>query len=147
MIFVDIKEFAQKTIQRFGTHDPFDICNQLGIVILYLPLGRMRGYCYSNENGKVVVLHDGLAEHEARVVCAHELGHVLLHPNLNRIYLDTSTFVCERKLENEVNAFAVCLLFPDDNELLENCSTISELSIYMGVRLELAQLRSMYIGV
>ena len=101
---MDIKEFAQKTIQRFGTHDPFDICNQLGIVILYLPLGRMRGYCYS-------------------------------------------TFVCERKLENEVNAFAVCLLFPDDNELLENCSTISELSIYMGVRLELAQLRSMYIGV
>ena len=119
---MDIKEFAQKTIQRFGTHDPFDICNQLGIVILYLPLGRMRGYCYSNENGKAVVLHDGLAEHEARVVCAHELGHVLLHPNLNRIYLDT-------------------------NELLENCSTISELSIYMGVRLELAQLRSMYIGV
>ena len=116
---MDIKEFAQKTIQRFGTHDPFDICNQLGIVILYLPLGRMRGYCYSNENGKVVVLHDGLAEHEARVVCAHELGHVLLHPNLNRIYLDTSTFVCERNLENEVNAFAVCLLFPDDNELLE----------------------------
>lgn len=88
---MDIKEFAQKTIQRFGTHDPFDICNQLGIVILYLPLGRMRGYCYSNENGKAVVLHDGLAEHEARVVCAHELGHVLLHPNLNRIYLDTST--------------------------------------------------------
>ena len=82
MIFVDIKEFAQKTIQRFGTHDPFDICNQLGIVILYLPLGRMRGYCYSNENGKVVVLHDGLAEHEARVVCAHELGHVLLHPKM-----------------------------------------------------------------
>ena len=60
---MDIKEFAQKTIQRFGTHDPFDICNQLGIVILYLPLGRMRGYCYSNENGKAVVLHDGLAEY------------------------------------------------------------------------------------
>ena len=53
---MDIKEFAQKTIQRFGTHDPFDICNQLGIVILYLPLGRMRGYCYSNENGKDVFL-------------------------------------------------------------------------------------------
>ena len=99
------------------------------------------------ESGKAVVLHDGLAEHEARVVCAHELGHVLLHPKLNRIYLDTSTFVCERKLENEVNAFAVCLLYPDDSELLENCSTLSEMSVYMGVRLELAQLRSTYIGM
>lgn len=142
---MDIKAFAQETIQHFGTQDPFAICQQLGIEILFLPLGRMRGYCYSNKNGTAVVLHNELSEHEARVVCAHELGHVLLHPRLNRIYLDTSTFICEQKLENEVNTFAVCLLYPDDNELLENCSTISEMSAYMGVRLELAQLRSLYI--
>lgn len=139
--------FCAGDYTAFGTQDPFAICQQLGIEILFLPLGQMRGYCYSNENGTAVVLHNELSEHEAYVVCAHELGHVLLHSNLNRIYLDTSTFVCERKLENEVNAFAVCLLYPDDSELLEHCSTISEMSVYMGVRLELAQLRSVYIGI
>ena len=144
---MDVKKFALKTLADYGTNDPFEICRQLGIEMLYLPLGRMRGYCYKNEDGQAIVLNDNLDEHEAGVVCAHELGHVLLHANLNRIYLDASTFICERKLENEVDAFAVCLLYPDDEELLENCSTVSEMSVYMGVRIELAQLRSTYIGI
>lgn len=55
-----------------------------------------------------------LAEEEARFVCAHELGHAMLHQGYNRIFMDSATLFVTNRFEIEANRFAADLLLPDD---------------------------------
>ena len=50
-----------------------------------------------------------------RYVCAHELGHVLLHTELNSVFIQEETGFIPDKLEAEADYFAACLLL--DGEL------------------------------
>jgi Zn-dependent peptidase ImmA (M78 family) len=49
-----------------------------------------------------------------RFVCAHELGHAVLHPKSNTPFLRANTLFSVEKLELEANTFAVELLLPDE---------------------------------
>lgn len=49
-----------------------------------------------------------------RFVCAHELGHAVLHPRSNTPFLRANTLFSVEKLEVEANTFAVELLLSDD---------------------------------
>ena len=55
--------------------------------------------------------------------CAHELGHSILHPNVNPPFLRKHTLFSIDKIERQANAFAVELLLPD--EFLDECSDIN----------------------
>ena len=52
-------------------------------------------------------------------VCAHELGHMLLHKKANALFMDSRTYFVSSKYENEANAFAAELLIPD-SFIIEN---------------------------
>ena len=56
-----------------------------------------------------------------RFVCAHELGHAVMHPKANTPFMKRSTYFSIDKIEREANRFAVELLIPD-----------SELKNYVG---------------
>ena len=45
-----------------------------------------------------------------RTVCAHELGHAVLHTHANTPFLRKNTFFSVDKLEIEANTFAALLL-------------------------------------
>jgi Zn-dependent peptidase ImmA (M78 family) len=62
-----------------------------------------------------------------RFVCAHELGHAVLHPKSNTPFLRANTLFSIEKLEVEANTFAVELLLPDD--VIAQCQN-SDLTIY-----------------
>jgi Zn-dependent peptidase ImmA (M78 family) len=47
-------------------------------------------------------------------VCAHELGHAILHAKINTPYLSAYTLFSVAKIERQANTFAVELLLPDD---------------------------------
>ena len=49
-----------------------------------------------------------------RQVCAHELGHAILHRKINTIFLDTYTYIVTDKLEIQANMFAAELLIQDE---------------------------------
>ena len=78
---------------------------------------------------------------KARFVCAHELGHSLLHKNLNRIFMDVNTNMVTSRYENEADRFAVDLLFDDyDLKDLLECTT-STVAECLDISYELAEYR------
>ena len=49
-----------------------------------------------------------------RVVCAHELGHAMLHPRANTPFMRKNTLFSVDRMEKQANTFAAELLIPDD---------------------------------
>ena len=102
-----IKELARQLAERFGTADPFALCAALDITVLPvgLPPG-VRGFYGCVHGARILYLNGALEENERRTVCAHELGHALLHEGHNALFLRERTdFVMER-YEREADLFA-----------------------------------------
>ncbi len=120
-----IYKTAQSLVRRFGTSDPFEIAEGLGIELTYSDrLERLSGrYMYILRNAYIVI-NSNLSEERQRIVCAHELGHDRLHRAMaaksgviNEIgFLDMTT-----RPEYEANVFAGELLYSDGEiaELIE----------------------------
>lgn len=109
------KALAKSLVQRFNTRNPFAIADALGYLIIYAPLVGVRGFYQYIKRCHIIYLDTGLEENEARFVCAHELGHSLLHKGCNRIFMDTKTHLLSSRYEQEADRFAVDLLFSDDD--------------------------------
>ena len=78
----------------------------------------------------------------SRVVCAHELGHDMLHRELSGGGIRENTlFLNNNKTEREANLFASEILIPDDDILsaLSECDNIKRLSAQLGLPSELIQ--------
>lgn len=138
---MDIKRLAEKLVGRFGTRDPFKIAGELGYTIIYAPLVGVRGFYQYLKRCHIIYLDPGLDEATARFVCAHELGHSLLHRGFNRIFMDTRTFIVTGRYETEANQFSVDLIYSDEELqpfLSRNCECAAA---YMGVSNVLAAYR------
>lgn len=103
------KRTAMSLVRKFGTRDPFRIAEALGITVVRVPLSGIRGFYHYMKRCKLIYIDTDLSEADARFVCAHELGHVLLHRGYNRIFMDTHTYFAVNKFEVEANRFAVDL--------------------------------------
>lgn len=136
-----IKRLADGLVEKFGTRDPFRIAEELGYTIIYTPLVGVRGFYQYLKRCHIIYLDSKLDEIAARFVCAHELGHSFLHKGLNRIFMDTRTFIVTGRYETEANRFAVDLIYSDE-DLQPYLSRGSEYAAdYMGVSLDLAAYR------
>ncbi|MBQ8533695.1 MAG: ImmA/IrrE family metallo-endopeptidase [Clostridia bacterium] len=95
--------------------DPFAAAEALGITVLFLELPDCtKGICYEVQNHKIIILSNTLSKGEARYFCAHELGHAVLHPELNYSFLMSRTLFEPKKFEREADIFAAELLISDD---------------------------------
>ncbi len=138
---MDIKCLAERLVDKHGTRDPFRIAEELGYTIIYTPLVGVRGFYQYLKRCHIIYLDSELDEATARFVCAHELGHSFLHRGLNRIFMDTRTFIVTGRYETEANHFAVDLLHSDE-DLQPYLSRGSECAAaYMGVSTQLAEYR------
>ena len=139
------KRIAESLVQRCHTRDPFRIARDLGFLIIRCPLTGIRGFCQRLQRQKLLYIDSALTEPEARFVCAHELGHMLLHKGYNRIFMDSNTYFPVNRQEIEANRFAVFLLY-DDGDLrffLEHPVQLA--ADYLGVSVELAEYRLRHI--
>lgn len=109
-----IESSVRRLTGQYGTSDPFELCERLGVRLTILPLPpAIRGF-YSNTLGMdFVYINQKLSNSEQRIVCAHELGHVVLHPGVNSLFVARSTLMSQSKLENQADLFAAHLLIPD----------------------------------
>lgn len=101
---------------RYGTRNPYELAEELGIMILYYDLGKMRG-CFTYIDGQpVIMINERLNEHAALIVCAHELGHFVLHSDIAKeaALRDFHVFNMQCKTEYEANVFAAHLLIDED---------------------------------
>ena len=111
---MDIKGTVETLIKKYNTTDPFAIANALGIRIVYENLGAIYGYFDVHFRIKKIHLNNSIDESLLPFVCAHELGHSVLHPDLNTPFLSKYTLFSIDKIERQANTFAVELLLSDD---------------------------------
>ena len=100
--------------KKHGTADPFRICRGEGITVLYREDFRTLKGAFAALCGQPFVFINGtLSEAMQRMVCAHELGHALLHGGEEKAFFsDADLPGCDRR-EREANTFAAELLLED----------------------------------
>ncbi|MEK3784097.1 ImmA/IrrE family metallo-endopeptidase [Paenibacillus sp. FSL R5-0810] len=98
-------------LKKYKTNCPFLIAKYRGVKITYADLGESTwGVYYSKFRQRYIVIHNKLCEDWQRLICAHELGHDVLHSGINRFFIDDRTFYISAKHERQANIFAVHLL-------------------------------------
>lgn len=106
-----IKALAEGTYKKYGTADPFLLCDELGINTFRLKMpDRTNGLYYHIKGKKIILINDALSPAKARFTAAHELGHALLHPDSNSFFLKSKTAFEIGRFERQADFFAVCLL-------------------------------------
>lgn len=133
------KRIADSLVRKYGTRDPYRIADALGFVVIHTPLQGIRGFFQYLKRCYIIYIDNALSEQDSRFVCAHEIGHALLHQGYNRIFMDTHTHFPVNRYEIEANRFAVDLLFDDDDlrDFLEHPAQLA--ADCMGVSVELAE--------
>lgn len=137
----DIKRLADRIARKYRSRDPFEIIQEMNAILIYTHLEGIRGLYQYFQRNHIIYIDDGLPDREQRFVCAHEMGHMLLHRKMNAIFMERHTFLNRNKFEIEANMFAMDLLVSDD--ILEEYReyTTEQLSRLLGYQEELLKLR------
>lgn len=125
----DVDKIADGLVKKYGTASPFELCDYLGIAVLYQDLPKsVNGFFVKIIKNFAVVINTSLDDDNRRLVCAHELGHILMHSETNYISLSSRTSLCTSRYEHEADMFAVALLLKDCDALLG--SDLDGLSVF-----------------
>ena len=106
-------KLIRQLIKKYGTSNQFKIAKAMGIV--YEDLGSSWGYFSNLYRTFIIHINKNLSYEKQMLTCAHELGHVIQHPEHNMAFLKANTFFSTDKYEMEANLFAVELLFSDND--------------------------------
>lgn len=108
----DIIALAQDIKNSWHTNDPYKIAERLGIVVLH------RDNCIKDFTAQtikfdgyptIISINNAYTDFSKKVLCAHELGHALLHEDCVNHFAITSKNVTSN-VEQEANLFAIALL-------------------------------------
>ncbi|PWM21419.1 MAG: toxin, partial [Clostridiales bacterium] len=78
-----ISEKADALIKKYDTRDPLALCRELRIQVRYKDLGTaVKAYYFYQSRIKNIVLNSRSGSIVQKVLCAHELGHAVLHGKL-----------------------------------------------------------------
>lgn len=136
----DIKLHIKRLYSKYKTLNPYELTDEMGIIVHKMYLGNTRGFCYNKRRIKQIFLNNELSMNIERFVLAHEIGHLILHPNHNAPFLQ-STFFSMDRYEMEANKFASELVITD-LDLMEHWEyTIDELAAFYGLPREIVELR------
>ena len=111
---MDIRNLVQSLVRKYNTRNPFEILRQKNVILVYASLNGVRGFYQYFQRNHIIYIDENLSDSEKRFVCAHELGHMLLHKKANALFMDTHTFFNTEKYEVKANTFAAELLIPDE---------------------------------
>lgn len=100
----EIKNIVRGLEEYYGTKDIYQLLDMLGIEIIRKKLiGNQKARCYRNEFGdEFIYLSESVNEYEEKYILAHELGHLLLHNDLDNHYYSNS-LINKSKIEFEAN--------------------------------------------
>lgn len=115
-----ITEKVNSLIKRFGTNDPFELCDELNIRLSFKDLGQMKGMYTIFNRVRYILINENLPEELQRIVCAHELGHDMFHRKIamSKALQEFVIYDMKDKPEYEANCFAASLLL-DSKEVME----------------------------
>lgn len=108
-----IKRLVSYYKRIYGTADPFEIADRLGV--LY-QIGNLKyeGYYMFLKNHRYIFLSSNLKGIELKIVMAHELAHAIFDRKENCYFIRNKTLLLNSKIERRANCFAAHLLIDDD---------------------------------
>lgn len=137
-----LKEKVVNLVKKHSSTDPFELASMLNIHIIEWDLHEeINGYYKYDRRNRYIMINQNLSDEWKKVVCAHELGHAVLHPRLNTPFMRQNTFLSVDKIEREANRFAAELLIPDDSLIDCEHQTIENIASIHNVPVELARLK------
>jgi Zn-dependent peptidase ImmA (M78 family) len=130
-----IMERLDREIKKHKTNNPFEIADRKNILIRYFPLGGTLGFYMKNARHQIITLNSDMDENLLKFVCAHELGHAVLHPNENTPFLHKNTLFSKDKIEKQANFWAIKLVLYESN--LSRFQTKQEILMEHGIPYEM----------
>jgi Zn-dependent peptidase ImmA (M78 family) len=98
-----------------GGKKPLEIAADLGIRVLFVPFKEIKGIVFSLCSDKFILIDDDLTEIEQQIVCGHEIGHFLLHPSTNFLFILEKPGLYNKQ-EHQANHFACALMLGEESE-------------------------------
>ena len=137
---------AAHAVSCYGSRDPFEIAEREGVTVCSYDLGSLNGMYTVLCGVPFIALSESLDRYGARLVCAHELGHHMLHRALAETTAlhDSEIFSGGGRLENEANEFAAELLISDRKLLcaVRDFGSLSAVAAELGECEELVAVKS-----
>ncbi len=137
-----IIDASEEVIRNFGGNDVIATAKNSGAKVWFRSLGGLKGFYLCEGDDRYIVINSDLDKVTKMVVCAHELGHDMLHRELSDGGIRESTlFLSNNKTEREANLFAANILISDKDildELLYLNST-AEVSLSLGYPIEIVE--------
>jgi len=125
-----IYDMVEELKQKYGSSDPFELCDYLSIKVLILPLGTLKGLYTFVDDTPVILISSAIKRIPQLLVCGHELGHHILHSNIamNGSLREFTFFNMRDKTEAEANRFMANLNIDDDelDSLFRDGKSVSE---------------------
>lgn len=112
---------VEELAQKYGTRDPYELCDRLGIRIRRKDLKKkLKGFFFYQSRIPNIVIDSNVNEVLERILIAHELGHAVLHKEIAMMvgFQEMEVLDSTAGTENEANLFSAELLL-DDDEVLE----------------------------
>ncbi|MEK4629756.1 MAG: ImmA/IrrE family metallo-endopeptidase [Solibacillus sp.] len=139
-----IKQKTNQLKERYKTDCPYQLAKCLNVHVVFHNLHpEINGYYKYDRRNKYIVINSNLDDKDKKSTCAHELGHVSLHPRVNTPLMRRDTFLSVSKIEREANQFAAELLISDESLL--KCQneqmTMQDIALLHNVPLELVELK------
>ena len=139
-----IVDIAERIVKKYGTRDPFKMAKMCGAELIIKNLGSLKGFYKVICDTPFIFLSSALSPPEARLVCAHELGHHALHRAAARVgFEEFSLFSENSRREYEAKLFAAVLLISIEEikELIEYGYTSEQIAATLGIDKRIAELK------
>ena len=119
MTLKEICALAAKLKDEYGTGNPAELCEGLGIHLLYQAMGShkgaIKGFVIGVGGVFAVTINSDLPEEVQKIIIAHEIFHALEHCGIGMCsYHEISMFDEISEMEKEANMFAAEFLLSDD---------------------------------
>lgn len=135
-----MKNVIEELFSEYGTLEPFQLAEKMGINIFHHELGKVNGYYMMYNDVPNIVINKTLPRHFQTFVVAHEIGHAVLHPNVNSLLLQDTMYPIGRR-EREANIFAINLLLSDSMVYDNPDRTIDDWASILGLPREVIELK------
>lgn len=134
-----IEKAVDKLVNKYNTVSPKELCDFMNIRIIKCDLpNNINGFFMNNRGQIIIVIDNDLNDVIKNKVIAHELGHIVLHNNLNIASLKLNTYMYPQKFEKEADIFATYLLLKNENINYDYDSmTIDNISSLIGISVEI----------
>ena len=146
----EIRKSAADAVRQYGTRDPFTLAREMHIELLVRELGTLKGFYKGVYGTPFIILSRHLSRGEATLVCAHELGHHLLHRQFAAFgFEEVSVFSPASRREYEANLFAAELLL-DTKEVFDAARagcTAAQIAAELGADVRLVELKLAAMGL